>query len=181
MPQMTGLDLIKLLDHPPKIILTTAFKEFALDSYELDVVDYLLKPVSFERFVKAIDKVMGRLDNHSEKIIEPTQKKMTYLFVKSDKQMKKVYLDDILLIEGLKDYIQIITKKEKIISYLSLKYMVAKLPESTFLRVHRSFIVNCENISSYNTSEININQHRIPIGRHYKQIVTDFLGSNSTN
>ncbi|MCB0280833.1 MAG: response regulator transcription factor, partial [Calditrichaeota bacterium] len=174
MPQINGIDLVRMLDKPPKVILTTAFKEFALIGYELDVVDYLMKPISFERFMQAVNKAMGRIETTEFQTPQTTETDQ-FIFVKSDKQMRKLYLSEILFIEGLKDYIQIVLRKEKVISYLSLKYMEAKLPERYFLRVHRSYIINTDNIDSFSASEIHVMTHKIPIGRYYKKNVQDFL------
>lgn len=167
MPKITGLDLIKSLSDPPKVILTTAYREYAVESYELDVVDYLLKPVSFERFLKAVGKATKQqVDNKTERGKKASEE---YIFVKSNKKQIKIYLKDILYIEGLKEYLRIVTTEEKVICYLALAYMVEKLPSDQFIRVHRSYIVNLKNIKSFSSTEVNIAGKTIPIGRHYKQ------------
>lgn len=168
MPQITGMDLIRSLTNPPKIILTTAYREYAVESYEHDVVDYLLKPISFERFLKAVSKITNTISNTTGSIT-PKENEPEYIFVKSNKKQVKVALDEILYIEGLKEYLRIVTSNEKIISYLSLTYMEEKLPSSQFVRVHRSYIVSIDKIRSYTSTELTLTDKTIPIGRHYKQ------------
>ena len=175
MPQINGIDLLKMLDYKPKIIMTTAYKEFAYEGFELNVSDYLLKPISFETFVKSVNKIIGKIDNTSIKDNTSQLDEAKYTFIKTDHHMHKVFLDDILFIEGLKDRLQIVTKTGNINAYFSLKYMEAKLPQRYFFRVHRSFIVNYNNISSFNSSELIVNKIIIPIGRHYKKSVNDFI------
>jgi len=176
MPKLSGLNMLKMLSNKPSVIITTAYKEFAIEGFELDVTDYLLKPISFERFMKAVNKAVGSISVISKFVDRKSEKGGSdQIFIKSDKLMKKVKLSDILYIEGLKDYIQIILKNENIVSNLSLKYMEAKLPEHLFMRTHKSFIASIENITSYTANEINIGTHYIPIGRYYKKMVLDIL------
>ena len=180
MPHITGLELIKMLKKQPQIILTTAYKEYAYDGFELDIEDYLLKPISYDRFLRSLNKAFKKTDKENiDSDKETVNDHFKYVFIKSDKQMKKIFLEDILFIEGLKDYIQITTKTEKIITYLSLKYLYAKLPSHLFLRSHKSFIVNITHIVSYNKTELVITNYSIPIGRHYKQNVINVLTEQS--
>jgi len=179
MPQITGMELMRSLTNPPKIILTTAFRDFAVESYEHGVVDYLLKPVSFERFLKAI----GKLTLVQQPVSLPVnleENRQKYIFVKSNKTLVKVALDKILYIEGLKEYLQIVTSSEKIISYLSLAYMIEKLPSDRFIRVHRSYIISIDKIKSYSATEITLPGKTIPIGNHYKQSTLSILENSST-
>lgn len=144
MPQISGIEFLKTLKNPPKIILTTAYRDYALEGYELDVIDYLLKPISFERFLKAVNKLLFS-SAYQLPVIQSLSKNSDSgenIFVKSDKKMVKINLNDILYIEGLKDYIQIVTSKEKVITYLSLSAIEEKLPKELFIRIHRSFIVS---------------------------------------
>ncbi|MCF8243346.1 MAG: LytTR family DNA-binding domain-containing protein [Melioribacteraceae bacterium] len=174
MPQISGMELMKSLTNPPQIILTTAFRDFAVESYEHGVIDYLLKPISFERFLKAIGKIT--LNQQSASILTaPEVSKQEFIFVKSNKKQVKVALDKILYIEGLKEYLQIITTTEKIISYLSLTYMIEKLPSDKFIRVHRSYIISINKIKSYSAAEITMPGKTIPIGNHYKQTTLKML------
>ena len=174
MPQISGMDLIRSLTNPPKIILTTAFRDFAVESYEHGVIDYLVKPISFERFLKAIGKLtLHHTPKHNSAI--PEEKRQEFIFVKSDKKQVKIALDKIHYIEGLKEYLQIVTSSEKIISYLSLSYMMEKLPTDRFIRVHRSFIISIDKIKSYTATEVTLPGKKIPIGNHYKQATLNIL------
>jgi DNA-binding LytR/AlgR family response regulator len=177
MPRMTGLELLKSLQKRPKVVLTTAFREFAVDGFDLDVLDYLVKPISQERFLKTISKYMYFQEitqnvSSQKPIIEDA-----YIFFKVDKEQKKVYLNEILYIEGLKDYIKVYTLKGMYVVYERLGYMEAKLPESKFVRVHKSFIVSLNKVSKYNNEVLNINQYEIPLGRIYKQNFLSKVGS----
>lgn len=173
MPRMTGLELLKSLQTRPKVVLTTAFREFAADGFDLDVLDYLVKPISQERFLKTISKYL-----YFKEIVQNTSSAKSaiddaYIFLKVDKEHKKVFLNEILYIEGLKDYIKVYTLLGMFVVYERLGYMEAKLPESKFVRVHKSFIVSLKKVSKYTNEVLNINQYEIPLGRMYKQ---NFLG-----
>lgn len=173
MPQISGIEFLKSLKNPPKIILTTAYRDYALDGFELDVVDYLLKPISFERFLKAVNKLLTSSVSQLP-VIESLHKNSDTaegIFVKSDKKMVKINFNDIIYIEGLKDYIQIVTSKEKIITYLSLSAIEEKLPRDLFLRVHRSFIVSFKKIKSYTAVSVEVPGKLLTIGRYYKKSV----------
>ncbi|AFK05528.1 two component transcriptional regulator, LytTR family (plasmid) [Emticicia oligotrophica DSM 17448] len=169
MPLMTGLELLKSLKNKPKVVLTTAFREYAVEGFELDVLDYLVKPISQERFQKTISKYL-----HLQEITQSnTHQKSTfedvYIFLKIGKEQKKIYLNQILYIEGLKDYIKVFTAYEMLIVYERLGFMEAKLPESKFIRVHKSFIVAIDKMITYSNDAIKIGVAEIPIGRIYKQ------------
>jgi len=169
MPFISGIDFIKTLQNPPKIILTTAHKEFAVESYELNVLDYLLKPISFERFVKAINK----LENDGSQIIKPViddSDSEVFIYVKSDKKNVKILLKEILFIESLKDYIKIHTPDKTIITQVPISAIEQRLPDN-FLRIHRSFIIAKDKITAYTPHDFEIGKHQIPIGRNYKAIV----------
>lgn len=171
MPKMTGLDLIRSLHDRPKIIITTAYREFAADGFDLDVLDYIVKPVSFERFLKAIAKYnqynMLRQADTPETAIDAFEK--AYMYFKVNKQVKKVYLKDIVYIESVKDYVKIVTTDKPLITYQRLSYMEEKLPENKFLRIHKSYIIAIDRISGYNNDLIHIEGHELPLGRSYKQ------------
>ena len=172
MPEMTGLAFLELLPNRPLAILTTAFSEFALESYELDVVDYLKKPITFERFLKAVQKAEQRL--------QPTAAKTPpndpdYIFIKEGTRFVKVDLDDILFIEGLKNYAAIHTVSEKIVSLQRLKALEDQLPAARFIRVHNSYIVAKRAISSVKENEIRIGAAQIPIGETYLKGFMDFV------
>lgn len=173
MPEMTGLALLEVLQNRPLAILTTAYSEFALESYELDVVDYLKKPITFERFVKAVNKVEQRL-----KVTAPQKERSgdaDYLFVKEGTRFVKVNIDEILYIEGLKNYVAIHTATQKIVSLQRLKALEDQLPADKFIRVHNSYIVSKSAISSIKENEINIGSARIPIGESYLKPFMSFI------
>ena len=165
MPYLSGLDLLATLSNPPKVIITSAYEQYALKGYELDVTDYLLKPISFERFLKAINKVHDLLQKETAPAAEE------FLFVKSDKQMKKVFLKDILFIEGLENYICIYTASDKILVHSTMKNIYNSLPESDFIQTHRSFIVNIHHVSLIEGNILNIAGHEIPVARNYRETV----------
>ncbi|RUT79932.1 LytR/AlgR family response regulator transcription factor [Ancylomarina longa] len=170
MPHLNGLELIRNLSHPPKIILTTAYREYALDGFELNVSDYLLKPISFERFLKSIGRVVPSFDsapsvqNNSEE---------EFLYLKVDKKMVKILLRDILFVESMGSYVKVITADKKHVCYKRISEFEEKLKSYGFYRVHRSFLVATKHIDSYSASVIEISGHEIPIGRNYKN---DFIG-----
>lgn len=168
MPKVTGLQLIRSLKQSPKIILTTAHREHAVEAFELDVLDYLLKPITQERFMKAIAKFSYYNHVHPEKQDSQKSYETAYLFLKIGKGEIKIYLKDILYIEALKDYTKIHTKEKVCIASERLSYMEEKLPESRFARVHKSFIVAVEKITSIYAEHITIDETVIPIGRVYK-------------
>lgn len=165
MPYLSGLDLLATLSNPPKVIITSAYEQYALKGYELDVTDYLLKPISFERFLKAVNKVHDLLQKETAPAAEE------FLFVKSDKQMKKVFLKDILFIEGLENYICIYTASDKILVHSTMKNIYNSLPESDFIQTHRSFIVNIHHVSLIEGNILNIASHEIPVARNYRETV----------
>ena len=173
MPQINGIEFLKTLRNPPKIILTTAYRDYALEGFELDVIDYLLKPISFERFLKAVNKLLSSsFSQLPGKVSLPQNSEAgESIFVKSDKKMVKIILNDILYIEGLKDYIQIVTSKEKVITYLSLSAIEEKLPQNFFVRIHRSYIVSLNKVKSYTSVSIEIPGKILTIGRYYKKSV----------
>ena len=175
MPFISGIDFIKTLKNPPAIILTTAYREYAVESYELNVLDYLLKPISFERFLKAINK----LDNQAAELVKPVHEEKendVFIYVKSDKKNVRVLLKEILFIESVKDYIKIhLLTGISIITQMQISAIEQRLPES-FLRIHRSFIVSKDKITAYTQHDLEIGKHQIPIGRSYKMIVSKNFG-----
>lgn len=159
MPKLSGIDFIKSLRNPPKIILTTAYSEYALESYELDVLDYLLKPFSFERFLKAVSKFP----------VSANTPVIDDLIVKADGKTYRVSVSDILYAESLGDYITLVTTNNKLTFNQSLKSFLNQLPESEFIRVHKSFIVSLKNIDYVEGNLISISETMIPIGKAYKE------------
>jgi DNA-binding LytR/AlgR family response regulator len=173
LPKIKGLDFLKTLTHPPKVIITTAYGEYALQGYEHNVIDYLLKPIEFSRFLTAINKVQLTSTIHSSEPSKEDEK--DYLFFNVNKKKVKVHLDDILYIEGQKEYIKIVTTDKSIVTKLPIGQMIELLPTENFLRVHRSFIVSKQKIEAYDSMEVEIKGRQIPIGRSYKEIVEGHL------
>jgi DNA-binding LytR/AlgR family response regulator len=177
MPGMNGLELIKSLHNPPHIVLITAYREYAVEGFELDVLDYLVKPVSFERFLKTVSRYHhysgNSHPNESERPVDTFEN--AYMFFKVNKEMIKIFLKDILYIESIKDYIKIVTPEKSYITYQRINYMEEKLPESSFVRVHKSYIVAVPKIKAFRSDTIKIGQVDIPVGRHYKKNFTERL------
>ncbi|SDM83140.1 DNA-binding response regulator, LytR/AlgR family [Daejeonella rubra] len=171
MPELTGIQFLKIINGKCDVILTTAYSQYALDGYELDVVDYLLKPIAFDRFYKAAQKVLQNSGNTNSSAPEvlPAQKNHDFIFVKTEHKIQKIYLDDILYIEGLKDYISIFTKSERIITLQNMKKMEESLPSKSFIRVHKSYIIALGKIESIERSRIQIGEKIIPIGDTYRE------------
>lgn len=167
MPQIKGTDLLRIIKNPPKVILTTAYPEYALEGYELDVVDYLLKPIQFERFLKAINKV-SEVAKVTE---EPEIKKETgdFIYFRCDRKMVKVLLSDILYVESMKDYIKVFTRDGQIVTKQSMASLEEMLPDHQFIRAHRSFIVSLSKVKSFTSELIEVGNTEVPIGKLYRQ------------
>ena len=183
MPQITGIEFLKILKNPPKVIITTAFREYALDGFELDVVDYLLKPITFERFLKSVNKYY-QITHEDVQNAAPASEIQTsdesFIYVKENKRVIKVYLHDILYIEGLSEYVQIYTDKKKIVTKISMISLEEKLPDDDFLRIHKSFIVSTSKIEAFTSHTIEVPGKELPIGRSYKSTVLNALQINSS-
>jgi DNA-binding LytR/AlgR family response regulator len=179
MPMILGTEFLKNLSNPPKVIFVTAYRDYALDGYELDAVDFLVKPVSFERFLKAITKLKRSIGNetisHTEEY-KPNAEAFVYL--KVDRNMQKIFINEIIYIEGWKDYVKVfISNKKYLLVKQSIGSMENLLSQHRFLRVHRSFIVSMNRISGYNGIALQLEDQEIPIGRLYKQAVMETLQS----
>ncbi len=174
MPQLSGTELLRVLKNPPKTIFTTAFEKYALESYELDAIDYLLKPVQFHRFLKAVQKVFHMAP--SADVQQATASQEPFIYFRVNRKMVKVQLNDILYIESMKDYIKVFTARGVIITKLSISSIEELLPENIFLRTHRSFIVSQQKIKSFSRELIEIEKAEIPIGKLYRQDVLRKLG-----
>jgi len=174
MPKLKGFDFLKTLTNPPNVIVTTAYKEFALEGYELNVSDYLLKPFSFERMVKAINKAIGKPKNNNTDN-EPTLKSEVRFFVKGDKKYHQIITDEILFIEAYGNYTKLFFENEMIISHENISYYESTLTETNFLRVHKSFIVALDKIRLIEGNRIFIKDKEVPIGQTYKSIVGRLL------
>jgi len=177
MPEILGTEFIKVLRHPPKIVLTTAYPEYALEGYELDVIDYLLKPIQFERFLKAINKAALGMAAPSAPFSPDRQEDRNdaYLYFRTDRKMVKVMLDEIVYIEGMKNYVKIFTANGMVITKNSMAAIEAMLPEAAFIRTHRSYIVSKSKIRSYTGELIGIGNAEIPIGKLFKNNVMKLL------
>jgi DNA-binding LytR/AlgR family response regulator len=183
MPELTGIDFAKTLLNPPMIVFTTAFPNFAVEGFELNAIDYLLKPVSFDRFNKAIQKCMSKLEiKKSKSTIDQEENQQDYIFVKADKKLIKVKYADILYIEGLKDYVIIRTETGRVITLQTMKSLEDKMPEARFMRVHRSYIVNIEKITAINGNMIEVIEKnetkQIPVGKNYRDELSRVVDVN---
>lgn len=172
MPQLLGTHFVRTLSNKPKLIFTTAYRKYALEGFELDAVDYLLKPVTFERFLKSVNKVMqinGKTES-SAKNHEFTDDfgVNSFLYFRVDRKMVKVMFRDILFVEALKDYIRIVTISKTIITKYVISTLEEVLPRGEFIRIHKSFIVATNKIDSFNSESIQISRNELPIGRLYK-------------
>jgi DNA-binding LytR/AlgR family response regulator len=180
MPKLLGTDFLRNLSQPPRVIFVSAYREYAVESYELDAVDYLVKPVSFERFVKAVAK-LKRMTGPDKDV--PTQdytaNPRAFVYLKVDKRMQKVFVNEILYIESWKDYVKLFLKDDKtILVKQSISSMENLLSEHHFVRVHRSYIVSIDKISGYNGLLLQVNKKDVPIGRLYKQAVMEKLNEH---
>ena len=174
LPKLKGLDFIKSLKNPPPIILTTAYHEFALQGYEYNVLDYLLKPIEFSRFVMAVNKLKHPVEAKSGQM-PPIEKERKSIFFNVSKKKVKVYLDEILYVESLKEYIRIVTASNSILTKYQLGEIEEILTKNNFLRIHRSFIVSIDKIDAYTATDVEINNKQIPIGRSYKDILQSII------
>lgn len=176
MPQLNGNDFLKTLKHPPKVIFTTAYPDYALEGYELDVVDYLMKPVPFERFLKAVNKAFPSGAIKTELVSNGEAKKNeAFVYFRADRKMVKVMLADIFYIESMKDYIKVFTTGGTIITKQSISSVDEMLPENSFVRVHRSYIVSLNKINSFTPELIGIGRAEIPVGKLYRNGVMKML------
>lgn len=185
MPQLTGIDFLKTLSHPPLVIFTTAYPNYAIEGFELNALDYLLKPISLERFMKAVNKAMEQLELQSrsggatggEEEEEPD-----FIFVKADKKLVKVNYADIIYIEGLKDYVIIRMESSRVITLQTMKSLEEKLPPNIFRRIHRSYIVNVDRIEAIVGNMVEVmekNQAKhLPIGKNYRDELLEIINKN---
>ena len=177
MPKLTGIEFLKSLTNPPQVILTTAYIDYAVEGYELDVLDYLVKPIAFERFIKSIAKysklVKQKQGQHLSKIkVENLQ---DYIYVKANKKNYKIQFSNILYVESVKDYVKIHQLENRLMVKTTLSDFEHQLPSESFLRTHRSYVVNLNHITSHTFKDVEIGEIEIPIGVSYKQIVLERL------
>lgn len=172
MPKMSGIDFLKVVKQPPIVIITTAYPTYALEGFQLNVLDYLLKPITFERFLKSVNKakdyfqLINKADNNETHIAHTD-----YFFIKCGNKYEKIFFKDILYIEGMQNYVSIYTLKGKYITLLSIKNLEENLSPDAFIRVHKSYIVSVHQIEGIEGNEIFIQQNRIPISRNYREEV----------
>lgn len=179
MPDLSGIEFSRLVGKGPKIIFTTAFEKYALEGYKLDIVDYLLKPFSYEEFLAAVQKAQRLIGLEKRDRIK-VEVNNEFLFLKSDYKIKRINFNDILYIEGMKDYVKVFSSNESkpVLSLTSLKTLESKLPAGRFMRVHRSFIVNLEKINTIERSRIVFGKVYIPVSDQYKEKFQEFLDHN---
>lgn len=196
MPTLTGIQFLRVMNGKCKTILTTAYSEYAIEGYEYDVADYLLKPISFERFLKAVQKAVGQFSMGSsqssvgslqssigtenlEVLSSPTavqQQQLDFIFVKTEYKIQKIKLSDILYLEGLKDYVSIYTTTERILTLQTMKKMEEILPSNRFVRVHKSYIVSLEKIETIERQRIFIGKNTIPVGDSFQKDFMNLIG-----
>jgi DNA-binding LytR/AlgR family response regulator len=177
MPHILGTSFLRTLKNPPKVIFTTAYREYALEGFDLNALDYLLKPISFERFLQSIAKVMqiNVTANGSQNPFNVTEQSHPFLYFRTERKMIKVFLDDILFVESLKDYIRIFTRHKTIVTKQPISSLEEILPKEGFIRIHRSYIIAIDKIDSYNTDSIEIAGKELPIGRLFRHEVSKAL------
>ena len=173
MPKMNGIDYLKIAQNRPMVILTTAYPSYAIEGYRLNVLDYLLKPILFDRFIQAAHKAKDYQQLKSQQSTTAQKTPEDYFFVKCDHKYEKIFFDDILYIQGMQNYVAIFTRKGKYITHLTLKNIEANLLPHSFIRVHKSYIVSIPKISSVESQEIRVASKGIPLSRNYKEQVMD--------
>ncbi len=180
MPQITGVDFVRSLAHPPKVIFTTAYRDYAVDAFELNVVDYLLKPISFERFTKAINNYLEQnsAKNSQQNISETDAEQRDFIFLKADKKHHKINLSDILYFESLGDYVIVFTANKKLVTKERIGSFAGNLPAEKFIQIHRSYIVSISKIESVGAGFVEINKKKLPVGRNYKPELNKLLQKN---
>lgn len=171
MPEMTGLELLSNLTNPPKVIIVSAYEQYALKGYEFNVADYLLKPVSFDRFMKSVNRIHDLLQTEQKE-------ENNYIFVKSDKQLKKILFNDILFIESMENYVVIQTVSCKEVVYTTLKQLYESLPQHIFQQIHRSYIVNMEKVAAIDGNQLTIPPYKIPVARNFRDTVFNLILNN---
>jgi DNA-binding LytR/AlgR family response regulator len=181
MPQISGVDFVRTLQHPPKVIFTTAYRDYAVDAFELNVVDYLLKPISFERFTKAINYFLELQSAQKEEtnMVASEPENREFIFLKADKKHYKVNLTDVLYFESLGDYVIAFTTNNKIVTKERISHLSESLPKDHFIQIHRSYIVSIDKIESVGPGFVEINQKKLPVGRNYKPELSKLLQNDN--
>lgn len=179
MPGISGINFLKTLSHPPAVIFTTAYREFAVDAFELDAIDYLLKPIAFERFMKAINKFLT-VQSSPQKTQEQMPVQQDSIIIKSNKKNYKIAHGEILFIESMDNYVKVHTNDQTLVCYEKLTDLETELPSHKFLRIHRSYIINLNKVTAFTTAFVEIEGHQLNIGRNYRQAVTKILNNVSS-
>lgn len=170
MPYLSGVDFLSGIPHPPKVIIVSAYEQYALKGYELDVADYLLKPVSFERFLKAVNKVYDQFEKE-----KTDQAQGGSIFVKTSQKYEKVSFDNILFVEGMENYISIQTADNKLVAHSKLSAFIEKLPPRNFVQIHKSFVVNIDKVTSLEGNQLGIGSYKLPVSRNYSAQIREML------
>lgn len=178
MPGVTGLNFVRSLKNKPLFMFTTAYSEYAIDGFELDAIDYLLKPIAYDRFEKAIEKAKEYYTIKNNSGLTESDLENDFIFVKANQQLIKLAYGEILYVEAFADYVKIFLNDRKIVTLQTMKKMEAKLPSDIFSRVHRSFIVNRKALQSFSTSVCEVNGEKIPVGKNYKNDFIKLMKSN---
>jgi len=171
MPYISGIDFLKATANPPKVIFTTAYEKYAVEGYELDVLDYLLKPISFERFLKAANKAYDYFS-------KPANENKEYIFIKTDNKLEKINFTDILFAEAMENYVAVYTSARKLITHSTLKNFFEKLPAAKFLQTHKSYLVNIDAIHSIECNMLHIGHYQVPISKYQKEDVLERIVNN---
>ena len=181
MPEITGLEFLKSLPDPPYVIITTAYREYAIEGYDLDVIDFLLKPISFERFLKAINRYCNRSNPfHKNSTGQPQPAESRHVFIQDGKNIYKISYDDLLYLEGFGEYVKVVTVSKTHLVRNSLSDFEQKLPGDHFLRIHKSYIVNLEKITGYSSVHVMLKKVELPVGRIFREKAMAILKKDST-
>ena len=179
LPGMTGLNFLRSLTNPPLVVFTTAYPEYALESYEFNVIDYLLKPVSFERFSKTIDKIVdGKIFRTPDSVIQPFYRE--HIFIRSNSKFFRISFADIIYVQGMKDYLKIHTAEHVIITHQTMAEMESILPAGKFIRIHKSYIVAFAHIKAVFGNSVEMEKALLPIGLVYKEKIMGFIAGKSS-
>lgn len=170
MPHLTGIEFLRAIQHPPKVIFTTAFEQYALEGFELDVMDYLLKPISFERFLKAVFKAKDYFTLHQE-----TNQEVSYFFVKTNSKLEKITIDSILFIEGMENYVAIYLEDKRIITHATIKSLLEKLPAKRFIQTHKSYIIAIDQVGSVEGNILHIKKYQVPVSKYLRKAVLEAI------
>jgi DNA-binding LytR/AlgR family response regulator len=175
LPKLKGMDFLESLKTPPSVIITSAYKDYAIQAFEVSVIDYLLKPIRFNRFLKAVGKINQPARTASSEPSQAAAEERKYLYFNVGKRKVKIFIDEILMIESLREYVRITTPDKNILVKFQLNEMEEMLSRNNFLRIHRSFIVSKDKISAFTATGVEIDGRQIPIGRSYKEVVISIL------